>query len=284
MNACQSRLRASLPERGTLLVTASMGVAVLVILASLLGLMGSWPYEKETENWALQARGQDIGNLLAVVVLVVSGFRMRCGSLEAAQLWMGTMFYLLYAYVVYAFAVHFGRLFLVYVVILGLVFYTLLAGFPAPAHRWAYSAGAGRTLAALVLIITGLLFAILWLSDLVPATVSGRPPSSLVAAGLIVNPVHVIDLSVVLPGMVIIGVLVLRGNRAGSFLAVPALVFSVLMGASIVAAMILVVMSGETSALIPMVMVSVIVVASLLAAVACLRGTTALGRSQHVDS
>jgi hypothetical protein len=259
--------RAFVPRRGTSLVVASFGIAALVSLASLLGLFVPWPYQHENENWLLQARGQDIGNLLAVVLLVVSTLWMRAGSTRATQLWMGTLFYLLYAYVVYAFAVHFGRLFLAYVTVLGLVVYTLIAALPASARPSGYPRGAVRVFASGVLIGTGALFALLWLSELVPASLSGHAPPSLDLAGLIVNPVHVIDLSVVLPGMIVIGVLALRGNQTALFLTVPALVFSVLMGLSIIAAMVLIMVSAHTSGLAPMVMVAVVVVASLVGAI-----------------
>ncbi|CAM3632756.1 hypothetical protein [Smaragdicoccus niigatensis] len=121
-----------LRRRELALLRASFAIALLVTLASLLGLFATWPYAQETENWVLQARGQDVGNLLAVVVLIASAIRMRAGSVRAAQLWVGTLVYLLYAYTVYAFAVHFGRLFLCYVAILGLAFYTLIAGLRTP--------------------------------------------------------------------------------------------------------------------------------------------------------
>jgi hypothetical protein len=259
------------PRTTTFLVVASFGVAALVTLASLLGLLASWPYQQETENWVLQARGQDIGNLVAVIVLVVSAVRMRAGSSGAAQLWMGTLLYLLYAYIVYAFAVHFSRLFLVYVAVLGLVFYTVIAALPGIRHQYAAAHDGPRLFAAWVLIATGGLFALLWLGELIPATVAGQAPLSLEVAGLIVNPVHVIDLSVVLPGMIVIGVLALRGNETGLALTVPALVFSVLMGLSIIAAMALIVATGDTSGLVPMGMVTVVVGASLAAAIAYTR-------------
>ncbi len=258
-------------RRRRLLVGVSFVIAVLVTVASVLGLITSWPYQEETENWVLQARGQDIGNLLAVVVLVVSAIRMRAGSFGAAQWWMGTLLYLLYAYIVYAFAVHFGRLFLVYVAILGLVFFTLVIALSTRERAPAYPSGPTRLFAAWVLIGTGALFALLWLSELVPATVTGQVPPSIAAAGLIVSPIHVIDLSVVLPGMIIIGVLALKGNKTGLELTVPGLIFSVLMGSSIIAAMLLIVATGETSGLVPMVMVAVVVVASLAAAIAYAR-------------
>jgi hypothetical protein len=267
MESDQFSDQAFVRRRRTSLVVASFGIATLVAVASLLGLLVPWPYQHETANWALQARGQDIGNLLAVVLLVASALRMRADSTRATQLWIGTLFYLLYAYVIYAFAVHFGRLFLAYVAILGLVVYSLIAALPTSARSSGYPRGPVRVLAGAVLIGTGVLFALLWLSELVPASLSGQAPPSLDIAGLIVNPVHVIDLSVVLPGMIVIGVLALRGKQAALFLTLPALVFSVLMGFSIIAAMVLITVSEGTSGLAPMVMVAVVVVASLVAAI-----------------
>lgn len=259
-------------RRSGLLIGLSLVIAVLVTVASALGLIAPWPYQDETENWVLQARGQDLGNLLAVVVLVVSAVRMRAGSFGAAQWWIGALFYLLYAYVIYAFAVHFGRLFLVYVVILGLASFALIIALSTRDRASVHPSGTARPFAAWVLIGTGALFALLWLSELVPATVSGQVPPSLAVAGLIVNPVHVIDLSVVLPGMITIGVLALRGNKTALELTVPALTFSVLMGSSIIAVMVLIGATGDFSGLVPLVMVAVIVAASLVAAIMYTRG------------
>jgi hypothetical protein len=259
-------------SRSTLFLLAALVIAALVALASLLGLFAPWPYQQETENWTLQARGQDIGNLVAVVVLVGSAIGMRSGSPRAGALWTGTLLYLLYAYIVYAFAVHFSRLFLVYVAVLGLVVYTLIGTLRSAIVPLPNGHERSRRIAAWVLIGTGALFGGLWLSELIPATVTGQAPKSLEVAGLIVNPIHVIDLAVVLPGMITIGALTLRGDGTGRSLAAPALVFSVLMGSSIVAAMVLIVASGDASGLVPMVAVVVLVAVSLGAAIAYGRG------------
>jgi hypothetical protein len=256
---------------GSLLI-ASVAVAILVTVASLLGLLAQWPYQDETENWALQARGQDIGNLVAVVVLVISAIGLRAGSRRAGAVWAGALFYLLYAYIVYAFAVHFGRLFLVYVAVLGLVVYTLIGALRSRVLVSPIGHERARRVAAWVLIATGSLFALLWLSEVIPATLTGQAPQSLEVAGLIVNPIHAIDLAVVLPGMIIVGALTLRSDRTGTRLAVPVLVFSALMGSSIVAAMVLITASGDTSGLVPLVAVVVVVAASLGAAIAYARG------------
>jgi hypothetical protein len=84
-----------------------------------------------------------------------------------------------------------------------------------------------------------------------------------------VNPIHVIDLSVVLPGFILAGVAALKRREHGLFWLAPWLVFSALMGSSIVAAMVLMMMRGAANAAPATVMVSlvvvVVVVASLLA-------------------
>ena len=132
-----------------------------------------------------------------------------------------------------------------------------------------------RRLAAWTLIATGVLFGLLWLSELVPALASGQVPASLQEAGLVVNPIHAMDLSVVLPAFIVAGVAALRGRGHGLFWLAPWLAFSVLMGASIVAAMLLIAGTGAADAVPPMVMVSVVVAASALALARYLGATTA---------
>ena len=110
-----------------------------------------------------------------------------------------------------------------------------------------YPQGRASTGAAWVIIGIGVLFAGLWLSELVPALVSGRVPVSLAEAGLWVNPIHVIDLSIVLPGFIVAGVAALGRREHGLFWLAPWLVFASLMGSSILAAMALMMMAGATS-------------------------------------
>ena len=224
-------------------------------------------YDEETTNWATQARGQDIGNLLAVITLLVSGHLFRKGSHRAALVWLGTLLYLVYAYVIYAMAVHFNQLFLVYVAALGLSAYAFVFSLDRlrAADLALAAPGAGR-LAGYTSTAIGVVFAGLWLSELVPATLSDEVPQSVADAGLWVNPVHVIDLAFLLPAMVIVGIQALRGRAAGQFFVGPLLVFSVLMGTSIVATMVLMTLEGFEDTLAPLVMVSLVVLASAIAA------------------
>jgi hypothetical protein len=253
--------------QSTAIVMWSLTITALVTLASILGLVDPDVYGEETQNWATQAKGQDLGNLLAVVTLLLSGYRYSRGSHQAGLIWLGTLLYLIYAYVIYSMAVHFNQLFLVYVAALGLSSYAVMWSLGRlRSHQQPVPQPSARRIAGYTSITIGVLFGLLWLSELIPATLTGEVPQSVIDAGLWVNPVHVIDLSVLLPAFIIAGYLTLRGRASGQFFVGPLLVFSVLMGASIVAAMILMTAEGFENTLPPLVMVSLIVLASLFAA------------------
>lgn len=255
-------------------VLLSSAIALLATVSSVLGLVAPGIYSHETANWTLQAQGQDVGNLVAVVVLMVSGLRYRAGSPRAGLVWFGTLLYFAYAFVVYAFAVHLNRLFLVYVAVLGLSVYgAVFAARGLREQAWEFPSGGRRAFAAWTLLGTGLLFALLWLSELVPALLDGVTPLSLVEAGLGVNPIHVLDLGLVLPAFIASGVGALRGSRLWLMAVACWLSFSVLMAASIVAAMALMAAGGSASAAVPAILVSVVLVVSALAAWRYLGGT-----------
>jgi hypothetical protein len=79
------------------------------------------------------------------------------------------------------------------------------------------------------LIGVAILFALLWLSEDVPAVLRGVAPASLAEAGLPTNPVHVLDLAIVLPAMLWSGVVLLRRRVLGAGVAAALLAFTILM-------------------------------------------------------
>ncbi len=244
----------------------SLAISLLVTAASVMGLVDQGIYGDETKNWATQARGQDIGNLVAVVTLLLSGYKSYKGSHRASLVWLGTLLYLVYAYIVYSVAVHFNGLFLVYVASLGLASYAVMFSLNGlRTEIVSHPQSSARKVAGYTSISIGVLFGLLWLSELIPATLSGEVPQSVIDAGLWVNPIHVIDLAVLLPALIIAGWQTLQGNAAGQFFVGPLLTFSVLMGLSIVAAMVMMTVEGSENTLPALVMVSAVVLVSLFA-------------------
>ena len=222
-----------------LLLAVSVVAALLATATSLAGMLWPGAYARETAAWAVQGVGQDAANLPVAMMLVWSAARLRGrGSLVALCAWLGALAYFIYAFAIYGFGVHFGALFLAYVAVLGLSFHAFV-GALAELDVTAVSAPLRdhpqRKWASNLLVSIGLAFAGLWLADDVPHVLSNTSPPGLVETGLWTNPVHVLDLAFVLPAMVVVGVQLRRQRPWGLFLAPVLLVFSMLMGAAILA-------------------------------------------------
>ncbi|HSP20309.1 MAG TPA: hypothetical protein VLQ79_12385, partial [Myxococcaceae bacterium] len=114
----------------------------------------------------------------------------------------------------------------------GLSFYALLALLVGllqdGAPEWV-RAGAPRRATGLFLVLVSAAFGLLWLGQILPALLSGRDPAGLSDIGLLTNPVHVLDLSLLLPALAVTGVSLLRGRGLGSALAPVMLGFNVFM-------------------------------------------------------
>ncbi|HEX2691047.1 MAG TPA: hypothetical protein VHN14_30745, partial [Kofleriaceae bacterium] len=87
--------------------------------------------------------------------------------------------------------------------------------------------------AAGTLLAIAAVFGAMWLAQDVPAVLGGEAPGDLAANGLLTNPVHVLDLSLVLPAMAITAVSFLRGRPLGRVLDPVLLSFGVLLALAI---------------------------------------------------
>ena len=253
------------PQLRTVL-RSSVPIAVGAVGASAAGLLWSGAYAAETAGWAAQGRGQDAVNLVVYPVLLVLAWRAARGSLLALLAWAGLVLYSAYSYLLYAGWVHFGPLFPVYVATFGLSVFGLVGalGLVDPRRlRAAFRSSAPERGVGAVLAGLGVLFAALWLAEIVPPLLRGTVPSTLADAGLVSNPVWVLDLGVVLPAMVVAGVLLRRGRPLGHLLAVPLLVFGIAMGVAIVGMVVSLAVAGEARTIGPAIaMVAVVAVES----------------------
>jgi hypothetical protein len=96
----------------------SIGAAGLAMLGSAIALADQQVYDQLTRAFLAQALAQDLVNLLivspAIVVLAVLALR---GSVRAYALWLGTLLFTAYNYVIYTVAIPFGTLFLLWVAV-----------------------------------------------------------------------------------------------------------------------------------------------------------------------
>jgi hypothetical protein len=200
----------------------SLPIALLGTTTSVCGITIERVYADETENWRAQAIGQDIANLGVLVALLVLAYAAARGSARALLAWAGTVVYTAYTFTIYAFAIHFGPLFLVYVAVLALSAWALIGFFADvdPARvREAFRPGRMVGFVSVFLMVLAGGFALLWIGQDVPAMVDGNPSAELRDTGLLTNPVHVLDLALFLPAGMLAGILLRRGRDWGHTLA-----------------------------------------------------------------
>ena len=205
-----------LPRRWMGLAAAA---ALLAAVGSVVSLSSAATiYGQETASLADQATAQDLVNLLLVAPLVlVLGWRAHRGHLAAYLGWLGCVTFTVYNYAIYAFSIHFGPLFLVWIGVLGLSIFALLGSLATVDTSAIKACFAGRPLRwpGWFLIVAAALFTLLWLSQILPDLLAQRPSRSASEWNVPTSPVHVLDLAFFLPAAATTGVLVLRRHRWG---------------------------------------------------------------------
>ncbi len=222
---------------GKTIIGFTLPLTILISAISLAGIFVPGIYSEETANWTAQAVGQDIIDLLFIMpALIITAFLTYKKNKIGLLLLPGVLIYLVYTFLIYCFSVHFNRLFLLYCFTLGLSFYFLLYVFlhlikepvAKPVNKKIPYKSTG-----ILFIAVSAMFYLLWLSDIVPAVIANNVPAVLNDTGLIVNPVHVIDLSIILPGAFITGILLLKKKHLGILAAPSFLFFFILMTVTI---------------------------------------------------
>lgn len=216
----------------------SVLIVVLALAATLAGLLSPSIY-RDPAVLLPQNLGTDVVTLcLGVPLLGFTAAAMRRGSLRARLLWLGALGYMVYAYSMYAISVRWNQLFLVYVALFGLSFFALIIGLVRTDAERVRAGVAGRPAVrpvAVYLILIAVIVAALWLAEEVRALLNGTVPPSVVQFESPTNIVHVFDLGLVLPALVLAAVMLLRDRSWGYVLAGMLLVKAATIGLWVVA-------------------------------------------------
>ena len=149
------------------------------------------------------ARGTALVFLIVTTPTIVAGMILAGrGSVRAIVVWLGALFVSVYNAQMFLYATPFNSLFLIYVAVLGLSIWAIVALLSCgTVGRVAASAAATmpvRVIAGYVVVIA-VFNALLWLKAIVPAVLSDAPTTVLAGTGLTTNPVFVQDLAIWLP-------------------------------------------------------------------------------------
>lgn len=87
--------------------------------------------------------------------------------------------------------------------------------------------------AGTLLIVYGVLFYLLWFSEIIPSLSSPELPSKIKEIGGVTNPVHILDIALVLPAFIISAILLFKRSVWGIVFVPSFLAFSILMSLTI---------------------------------------------------
>lgn len=223
-------------HRKTIIILSTV-IAIALVVVSFFGAFDAATYERDAASMAAQGVGQDLVDLVLVVPLLVLSliFMLRNNRLSSF-IFAGTVFYILYSFCIYAFGVYFNKFFLLYCLILGsslYLFILIILGLSRmDVQNW-FGEKIPTRLTGVYLLLFSALFYILWLKDVVPAILKNSMPKTVSDYNLLVNPVHVLDLSIALPGLVLTAVLLMKKHRLGYILAPVLLVFLIILSVAL---------------------------------------------------
>jgi|SRR5215469_1790007 len=200
---------------------STLAIAFLLTITAVAGIY--WPATYAREISRDGGLASDIVDLFLVLpILLISGIKGYRGSLPGRLVWLGTLSYLLYNFVIYTLGVHFNALFLVYCATMSLCFYAAVFSvrfIPVGQIAEAYGPRAPRRTIAFVFLWIALATALTYLREDVPAILTGRVPQSVTEMNLPVNFIHVLDLVFLLPALCITANLLFLRKAAGYALA-----------------------------------------------------------------
>jgi hypothetical protein len=204
------------PRTRRIAYALSAAVAFLMVVASTAGLFMDGLYQDGP--WAKEAlRGGDLTTLLlAAPVLVWSLILSIRGSLPARAAWIGALAYGIYDYAYYVFGAEFNDLFLLHIASLTLSIWATalaVASLDARAIAAAFRVGRAARWVGGFLVLVGAILGALWVFLAIRLAVTGELMADIPADGI--HLVFAIDLSLLVPALVVAGVLLWRGTAIG---------------------------------------------------------------------
>lgn len=202
-------------------------IAALMAVASLGGLLIENLY-RDNAFVASLWRGNDLVTLVvAVPLLIWAIIYAHRGSMRARLVWLGMLAYALYNYAFYLFAAAFNQFFLFYLALFTLSIYALIFALTKTNAEEIKRRFSDRTPVKLIggymlFIAAGLSF--LWIGSSLRFVATGVVPADIVMTGHPTGIVYALDLSLLVPVLIIGGVWIWRREAWGFVLAAMSLI------------------------------------------------------------
>jgi hypothetical protein len=201
----------------------SVALALLIVVASAGGLLIDDLYRDNL--WASsQFRGSDLVRLVVAVPLLIGSILLsRRGSLRATLIWLGLLWTALYDYAFYLFGAAFNRFFLIYVALLVLAIFALLFALARldvdAISRRVRMSRFFKWISGYMLVWAGLLGG-LWIVQSLGFVFTGQVPQPVIDSGHPTGIVYALDLTLLMPAVVLGAIWLWRQQPWGYIIAV----------------------------------------------------------------
>jgi hypothetical protein len=224
------------PGKGRLAAILMIIMSALALGAALSGLISPRFYEGVLSAALLPgAFAQDVISVPAAVVLALMSLQfLKRQRFKSFIIMLGLCAYFFYAYGLFTISGHYNQLYPFYLLIFALAIYRLILGlsgfFPAAVAQTQLPAWLRRSLAAFFILVV-VVFVPRWLAILLPAAAAKARPDAYA--------VSVLDLTVVMPALIITAYMLWRSIPFGNILAGVALlksmtlIFSIALGTAV---------------------------------------------------
>lgn len=247
------------PTKPDISLWLTFPIVILLAIAAGAGLLSSGLY-RDSASLAAQALGQDLITLVvALPALVICALLAARGSQRARLAWLGLLVYVAYTYASYAFGIRWNPMFLVYVALLGCSTYALIGGILAVDRTRIKASFTDRTpvrAVSIFLLVIAAVFYLMWLSEAGPASLTGITPESIQQDGTPTNVIHVLDMGLLLPALVIAAISLWRRQPLGYTLAPAFIVNLAFLALAILSMAVFQARAGEPASM-PMVIIFV---------------------------
>jgi hypothetical protein len=197
-------------KQPTMAYVLSILIIILAALTSSTGLLNSQIYASNSAYVFPRIISQDLVTLIIAVPFLIITASLAAGKSRRGYLaWLGGLAYFLYTYISYAFGNAYNQLFLAYVALFSLSLFALIKGMVSldvEAVSLRFSRKTPVKTAGIFCIVSGLIFAFIWLGKILPSLVAGKQPQFLEVLGTTTMVNQVLDLGIVAPLAIITGI------------------------------------------------------------------------------
>ena len=219
-------------------------------------IYGKGLYRYDSVSIATQGIAQDIVTIvLGIPLLVIALFLARRGSLKGKLLLTGTLGYFLYTYISYVFLWMYNPMFIVYVILMSLSFFSfvlMMMSFNINNLGSAFSEKLPVRFLGGFQMFFALALCLLWIKEIIPTITNGTVPLGLEHYTTLV--IQGLDLGFIVPIAILSGVLIIKRKPIGYLLSSVIIMKGFTMGATLTAMIISQYLAG-----VPMSIIEIII-------------------------